>query len=49
MAYWHWGSAHADRLVLCVHGLTRHGRDFDVLARALLQRAQEQGQLLADF
>lgn len=46
MGYWQWGAAQADRLVLCVHGLTRHGRDFDVLARALLQRAQARGQAL---
>lgn len=39
MAYWLWSSpaASADSpVVMCVHGLTRQGRDFDVLARALL-------------
>ncbi len=39
MAYWQWGEADAPHVVLCVHGLTRQGRDFDVLARALLERA----------
>ncbi|MER1968664.1 alpha/beta hydrolase [Castellaniella sp. GW247-6E4] len=35
MAYWQWGNPANDRVLLCVHGLTRSGRDFDVLARAL--------------
>jgi len=35
MAYWEWGDPANDRVLLCVHGLTRTGRDFDVLARAL--------------
>jgi pimeloyl-ACP methyl ester carboxylesterase len=35
MAYWDWGKVDADHVILCVHGLTRQGRDFDVLARAL--------------
>jgi pimeloyl-ACP methyl ester carboxylesterase len=39
MAYWQWGDADAAHVVLCVHGLTRQGRDFDVLARALVERA----------
>jgi len=39
MAYWQWGNAQADHVVLCVHGLTRQGRDFDELARALVARA----------
>jgi pimeloyl-ACP methyl ester carboxylesterase len=39
MAYWQWGDATAGHTVVCVHGLTRQGRDFDVLARALLARA----------
>ena len=38
MAYWQWGRADAPHVVLCVHGLSRQGRDFDVLARALLAR-----------
>src|SRR5665647_219377 len=39
MAYWQWGNPNAGRVVLCVHGLTRQGRDFDVLAQALCARA----------
>jgi pimeloyl-ACP methyl ester carboxylesterase len=39
MAYWQWGDAAAEHTVVCVHGLTRQGRDFDVLAQALVARA----------
>ena len=39
MGFWEWGDARATRVVVCVHGLSRQGRDFDVLARALLERA----------
>ena len=46
MAYWQWGDAAAPHLVVCTHGLSRQGRDFDVLARALLARAAAQGQAL---
>jgi len=46
MAYWQWGDAAAAHLVVCVHGLSRQGRDFDVLARALRARAAAQGQAL---
>jgi len=35
MAYWEWGDAANDRVLVCVHGLSRQGRDFDTLARAL--------------
>lgn len=35
MAYWEWGAPDNPRVVVCVHGLTRQGRDFDTLARAL--------------
>jgi pimeloyl-ACP methyl ester carboxylesterase len=35
MAYWQWGAADNPKVLVCVHGLTRQGRDFDVLARAL--------------
>jgi pimeloyl-ACP methyl ester carboxylesterase len=35
MAYTEWGDAENPRVVVCVHGLTRNGRDFDVLAQAL--------------
>lgn len=37
MAYWEWGAADNDKILLCVHGLTRTGRDFDSLAQALKQ------------
>ncbi|HEY9097080.1 MAG TPA: alpha/beta hydrolase [Hydrogenophaga sp.] len=43
MAYWDWpaqqdvGQPH---VVICVHGLSRQGRDFDALARVLSQRAR---------
>lgn len=37
MAYWQWGNPLATHVVLCVHGLTRQGRDFDTLAQALCQ------------
>ena len=39
MAYWQWGDAAAGHVVVCVHGLSRQGRDFDVLAQALCRRA----------
>ncbi|GAB1579665.1 alpha/beta fold hydrolase [Bordetella petrii] len=35
MAYCEWGDPDNDRVLLCVHGLTRTGRDFDHLARRL--------------
>jgi pimeloyl-ACP methyl ester carboxylesterase len=35
MAYWEWGDAANPRVLVCVHGLSRQGRDFDVLAEAL--------------
>ena len=38
-AYWQWGDPVADHVVVCVHGLSRQGRDFDVLAQALVARA----------
>jgi pimeloyl-ACP methyl ester carboxylesterase len=38
IAYTDWGSESSDRPVLCVHGLTRNGRDFDYLAAALANR-----------
>jgi pimeloyl-ACP methyl ester carboxylesterase len=38
MAYWEWGDPANSRVLVCVHGLTRQGRDFDTLARALCQR-----------
>jgi pimeloyl-ACP methyl ester carboxylesterase len=36
MAYWQWGDAANPHVVVCVHGVSRQGRDFDALARALL-------------
>ena len=33
------GVSDADRAIICVHGLTRNGRDFDALARALADKA----------
>ncbi len=39
MAYWQWGDLGAAHVVVCVHGLSRQGRDFDVLVQALLARA----------
>ncbi|WP_409079874.1 alpha/beta fold hydrolase [Pusillimonas sp. SM2304] len=35
MAYWEWGDPDNDKVLLCVHGLTRTGRDFDTLAARL--------------
>lgn len=35
MAYWQWGEADNPHVVVCVHGLSRQGRDFDALARTL--------------
>ena len=35
MAYWQWGDPANPHVVVCVHGLTRQGRDFDVLAQSL--------------
>jgi len=40
MAYWQWGDPQASHTVLCVHGLSRQGRDFDVLAQALVARSK---------
>jgi pimeloyl-ACP methyl ester carboxylesterase len=39
LSYWQWGAPDAAHAVVCVHGLTRQGRDFDVLAQALLAAA----------
>ena len=40
MAYWQWGDPQASHTVVCVHGLSRQGRDFDVLAQALVDRSK---------
>jgi pimeloyl-ACP methyl ester carboxylesterase len=39
MAYWQWGDPSAAHLIVCAHGLSRQGRDFDALAQALVTRA----------
>jgi pimeloyl-ACP methyl ester carboxylesterase len=39
MAYWQWGEASSDHVIICAHGLSRQGRDFDVLAQALCEAA----------
>jgi pimeloyl-ACP methyl ester carboxylesterase len=36
--YWEWGEPGNGRVLICVHGLTRNGRDFDTLARRLADR-----------
>jgi len=38
MAYWEWGDPANGRVLVCAHGLSRQGRDFDVLAQALCDR-----------
>ena len=38
MAYWEWGDPANDNVLVCVHGLSRQGRDFDTLARTLVGR-----------
>ena len=38
VAYAEWGDPAAERVAICVHGLTRQGRDFDALAVALVTR-----------
>jgi pimeloyl-ACP methyl ester carboxylesterase len=35
MAYWEWGDPANPKVLVCVHGLSRQGRDFDTLAAAL--------------
>lgn len=41
MAVWSWGEPTATRAVVCVHGLSRQGRDFDLLASALIASSAE--------
>ncbi|MGH8713029.1 MAG: alpha/beta fold hydrolase, partial [Casimicrobiaceae bacterium] len=38
VVYRHWGDPDNPRTVVCVHGLTRNGRDFDALAASLCDR-----------
>lgn len=33
MGYWEWGDPNNDHVLLCMHGLSRNGRDFDQVAR----------------
>lgn len=43
MAYWEWnqtGDAMHPHVIVCVHGLTRQGRDFDVVAQVLSRNAR---------
>jgi pimeloyl-ACP methyl ester carboxylesterase len=43
LAWWEWSPSGADptnHVVVCVHGLTRQARDFDVLSAALASRAR---------
>ena len=43
VAYWEWnqtGQSDHPHVIVCVHGLTRQGRDFDVLAQALSHHAR---------
>jgi pimeloyl-ACP methyl ester carboxylesterase len=34
-AYWEWGDPANPKVLVCVHGLSRQGRDFDALAKAM--------------
>ena len=38
IAYVEWGNPESERVALCVHGLSRQGRDFDLLAAELAER-----------
>ena len=40
MAYWEWGDPANPHVVVCCHGLSRQGRDFDVLAKTLCNRVR---------
>jgi len=40
VAYTEWGDPHSTHIVVCVHGLTRNGRDFDFLAARLADRCR---------
>ena len=40
MAYREWGDADNPRVLVCVHGLTRVGNDFDALARAVCDQVR---------
>lgn len=38
VVYYQWGDPSASRTAMCVHGLTRNGRDFDFLAQSLVSK-----------
>ncbi|HYN39036.1 MAG TPA: alpha/beta hydrolase [Rhodospirillales bacterium] len=38
VVYFEWGDPACEQVLVCVHGLTRRGRDFDDLARAMQDR-----------
>ena len=38
VAYWEWGDMTNPRVLVCAHGLSRQGRDFDTLAQAMSDR-----------
>ena len=38
IAYVEWGDPASDRVAICVHGLSRQGRDFDLLASSMAQQ-----------
>ena len=40
LAWWEWPSDRDDHIVICVHGLSRQGRDFDSLARSIAGQAR---------
>lgn len=40
VAYTEWGDPMASRTIICCHGLTRNGRDFDALAALLAKHAR---------
>ena len=46
MAYWRWGKPQARRVLVCAHGLTRQGRDFDQLAQALVAQSTDALQVI---
>ena len=43
VVYYEWGDADNARVVVCVHGVGRNGRDFDVLGEALATDASRPG------
>ena len=47
MAYWSWGVSHHSHVVVCVHGLARQGRDFDVLAQRLVGEGGQRCRVVA--